>query len=187
MASHRYPDRVGQGLSRTGGGRLPAARVRRGRRPDEQAVQWRSLDIAGTAWQPREDAPAGGSVVHAEVHIPRAMVYRRAAARRLHLHHHTRRHHREHGHHAAARRPGPMPHHHQTPDRGNKPTATTRSAPQRQATAVLRSTGSCCSTLVNPRRSTTPTATMAATESAARSLAASGTGMPRRPGRLPRR
>jgi uncharacterized protein YndB with AHSA1/START domain len=42
--------------------------------PGELAVQWRSLDIAGLHGSARvEDAPAGGSVLHAEVAAPQTV------------------------------------------------------------------------------------------------------------------
>ncbi len=41
--------------------------------PDELELQWRSLDDSGLQGTARvEDAPAGGSVVHAEVDVPDA-------------------------------------------------------------------------------------------------------------------
>jgi uncharacterized protein YndB with AHSA1/START domain len=43
--------------------------------PDELKLQWRSLDASGPQGTARvEDAPAGGSVVHAEVDFPDATV-----------------------------------------------------------------------------------------------------------------
>jgi uncharacterized protein YndB with AHSA1/START domain len=43
--------------------------------PDELELQWRSLDISGLHGSARvEDASAGGSVVHAEVNVPGAIV-----------------------------------------------------------------------------------------------------------------
>jgi uncharacterized protein YndB with AHSA1/START domain len=39
--------------------------------PDRLQVRWNSLDVSGLAGSARvEDAPAGGSVVHAEVAVP---------------------------------------------------------------------------------------------------------------------
>lgn len=42
--------------------------------PDELTVRWRSLDITGLRGTARvTDAPAGGSVLHAEVQVPPAI------------------------------------------------------------------------------------------------------------------